>query len=288
MRLDLRRDYLNELGVPQWYARKRLYGAAPSKELVWPDAIDSSVKVENKLNEPIQKQEATVPNSSLPSPSETAVVGLGQALSLVVSGDNSDSIIEVPAESAASREKGVQEDFVAPAADKGSSSAPLIVSAAEGVQIEKRSERVELSLVAYRIGDLLFVDESAVGVVDHSERELLQNIYFACCKEEQLVANVAGFEWPVFSRMDAVASSGVKVDHLLGRWFKSLLVKKVETVVYHGLENHAYAEAMVSGAEDLGVKFVGYDYSLTDMINRPLLKANYWDFLSRHGLLVVD
>ena len=28
VRLDLRRDYLNELGVPQWYARKRLSGAA--------------------------------------------------------------------------------------------------------------------------------------------------------------------------------------------------------------------------------------------------------------------
>jgi len=243
--------------------------------------------VVDKLSEPIQIQESTVPHASLPSLSETAVAGLGQALSLVVSGDNSDSIIGLPVESAVSREKGVQEGFVAPAADKGGRGVPLLVCAGEGGQIEKRSERVELSLVAYRIGDLLFVDESAVGVVDHSERELLQNIYFACCKEEQLVADVAGFEWPVFSRMDAVASSGVKVDHLLGCWFKSLLVKKVETVVYHGLENHAYAEAMVSGAEDLGVKFVGYDYSLTDMINRPLLKANYWDFLSRHGLVVV-
>ena len=36
------------------------------------------------------------------------------------------------------------------------------------------------------------------------------------------------------------------------------------------------------------MKFVAFDYSLTDMINRPSLKANYWDFLYQHGLVVAD
>ena len=41
--------------------------------------------------------------------------------------------------------------------------------------------------------------------------------------------------------MDAVASSGVKVDHLLGRWFKSLLVEKARDSCLSWTENQEHA-----------------------------------------------
>lgn len=263
MRLDLRSEYLKELGVPQWYARKRLLGAAPSQTLVWPEPIERTEAATR------QKSVVSVADQTavkVPAPAKPSAAVPSTALDLVGLSAEPRGLVHVEPESSASLPS------------LGVSSSLAGQASVEGVA------GIDISLVAYKVGALLFVDESAVGAADHSERELLKNIYFACFRGDVPVSDVSGFEWPVFSRMDAVVSAGIEVDALLGRWFQDLLGGQVKGVVYHGRDNQRRVREMLVETGGVDAAFFAFEYSLTDMINRPSIKADYWRFLCAHEL----
>jgi len=263
VRLDLRSEYLKELGAPQWYARKRLLGAAPSQALIWPEPIVKT-EVASRHKPVISVAEPVGEEVSAPAKLSAAVPST--TLDLVGLSAEASGLVHVEPESSVSL----------PSLGVSSSLAPQ--GLVEGV------EGVDISLVAYKVGALLFVDESAVGAADHSERELLKNIYFACFRGDVPVSDVSGFEWPVFSRMDAVVSAGIEVDALLGRWFQDLLGGQVKAVVYHGRDNQRRVREMLVETGGVDAAFFAFEYSLTDMINRPSIKADYWRFLCAHEL----
>lgn len=255
MNLQVRTKYLNALGVPQWYARKRLLGAAESPVLDWPDA--SELPVQTQVNESVV--------SKLP-----VVASINPVVESVgaLSGDRAESS-DLKGNAGRVNDSETEETRL-PAA----------------VALEDSGLK-SLHWRSYRFGDWLFIDEAESGqeVQGFEVPRLLENVVYACRGSVAAFDGQQSFDWPVFQRKEVALIAGVSGEALLARWFDSRLADSPAIVLVQSAHAEVI-EALVASSE-MGARppVLYFPHSLSELVAQPALKRNYWHFLVQSGLV---
>lgn len=254
MDLQVRTKYLNALGVPQWYARKRLLGAAESPVLDWPDA--SELPLQTQVNESVV--------SKLP-----VVESINPAVG---------SVGALPGDRAEASDLKVTANLVAPEPDDTRLPAAMAYEDSGLKSLHWRS---------YRFGDWLFIDEAESGqeVQGFEVPRLLENVVYACRGSVAAFDGQQSFDWPVFQRKEVALIAGVSGEALLARWFDSRLADSPAIVLVQSAHPEVI-EALVASSEISARPSVFYfPHSLSELVAKPALKRNYWHFLMQSGLV---
>lgn len=185
-----RQQALAHIGVVQWYARKRLSGAATSpdwQELGFSSSAEPAKPAKEVLGEkaPISSPEPSVPASAQP-PSAA-----------VSKRENASSVVTIQK------------------TEESKSSTPQLLE----------ELKPALSIKAYLFEGVLVTSEVTRDHPDAEERILASNILFACSGKRSTPIEVYGFEWPVFERRSLQRALGVDRDQLLRRWVDELHTK---------------------------------------------------------------
>lgn len=254
MSLSYRSYYLEQLGVHQWYARKRLLGAATSPDCLFePDTLGQASA---------DGGEVTAQSPAPSGQSGVSSVPLKPAASL---GLDSDNVGNDAAKVLLREVVGVDEQ-------EGESSASAAPSLATQRMHSPSAEH--FSFRAYLVDNFLVTTSIGRDQPDAPERRLAENIVKACKKGRSSLKRTAVFEWPVFVRSGLHAHFSLSGDACLARWLSELCANEPEVHLHFG----AQAEAFRCSDAQSG-KLVVFDFTLSDMLSNTLLKADCWQRL---------
>lgn len=264
MKLQVRSKYLGELGVSQWYARKKLLGASPSPVLKWSEESLSVAKPKGlPLVEVIRSDAATrhTPQSDVGNDiaADRRVPDVPVAESAPVLVDT-----EVPKKTALPTLIG-----------DGSEKRATLVDAVQAIHWR-----------SYRFGSWMFLDisDSEPDVGGFDVPKLVANVVFACRGEVCESDEQQSFNWPVFQRKELASIPGVSGEALLERWLRSILVAPLSCILMHGKEESAGRGILAPLMSKSDAVTACFPHSLSALIARPSLKREYWEFLKKNGL----
>jgi len=255
MRIDIRHDYLKELGVQPWYGTAPLPGAPLSPEYEWPDA--------DQVSSPVEPLSHVVPATGSGELS-TGSASAKQALGMVEP--------RVPEIQSETRDAPVGSHSATQEAPRGRSALALLDAGAEGV--------ARFALYAYAMEELTVFDEGAFQEGQFHEQRLLENVCKACGMSSPQQGASQAFHWPVFERDEL--NTGLEA--LLEKWLPSLHDQKPKKALCLGanLKQKLEKTDVVEGEETAWFYF---PYSLSDMITRGTIKKEFWLFLCENGFV---
>jgi len=244
MNISARQSHLSEMGIPQWYSRFELLGAAqsPSMEII--------------------PQEADL--ASLPS--EKPKITLATTKNLVASTEVLDSVAISKPQNASDIKPEV----------------PVIELSDDCSDIKNAVPRMAQSFVP-PISLAVFVADEYIAISDvgsevsyQEEQVLLQNILKAVVLKGTDFQFKERFSWPVFNSTKVLSDYEGVHEALLARWFDSLQLSQYHPLMYFGSQN----KELIVQSLDSSRSPVFFDDSLSNLLRMPVRKANVWKVLT--------
>lgn len=236
MDLSRREHYCNQLGISQWFARKQLSLGATAESLYVQDLALGPSSDEGSTNDALD-----IP---APSSSGAALVDISDH------GVGAKALLrEVAGESEISSEQQAE--------DKSE----------QGVVA---SPQPNVSLRAYRFGEILITSSIARDRPDASERSLAEGIVRAFAGQAIQLEYYGVFEWPLFEQLLVQAHVANAVGPYLSRWWSECYQAKVIQHLHFGEEQPS--ELALPERKNR----VCFRYSLSEMLISPAFKQDCW------------
>jgi len=265
MDIQSRQNQLSEMGVPQWYARFVLVGAAETPEiniqpLTPPETI---VKVQSL---PVISEPEQMENPQLVTRADAEAVG-------VLISEASQSLIKSPP----SEVSALSEISVLKLENVGDTELKRVASTG-GLEIPN------VSLGAFVAEGYVVVSEMGSNVSHLEEVSLLQNIISVVDKPCSKFEFVGNFSWPVFHSAKVLIGQELLHETLIARWLVSFNLAQCRVLLCFGGQSKEYVQALLndSSQELGGCKAIFFDNSLTDLYKMPLRKKDVWKVLSEN------
>jgi len=271
MRLRERLGYLSEMGVSQWFARRKLLGAAtsclPGDEQGLPEEKSlAEAKGEERLKPVVAGQYVpkdnrvidrnNMPGSRKPStePSSAQIPDIKDltAKSLEVN-ETADSAVELPSPS-------VVTDVPVP---------------------------LNFNVRAYKVAHVLVTTEGGAGdaVSVENEKALLGNILRASGAVVEGVGSLGAFSWPIFNNANLCRLDGVTEQLLLPRFLENCQDDAIYLHLHFGSTLSSIVEGFYRGKPSENKArnaTLCFENSLSQLMGMPMLKAKLWRNLSSH------
>lgn len=249
-RIAFRAQYLQQMGVSQWYARKRLPGAAVSSSAIYQAGVPLPANDSSPSELTVARVEAPVSvSASAPAPnvgSDAAKVALAS--------------LNTPEDSAAN--------------------APLSLDDQQGrPQLSDSARQFSVSVRAYIFESILITSEIERDRADAPERRLANNIVNACLGEAVTILSASEFEWPVFVRNELHDKLAIDGREVCGTWFASLLKSQPSFHIHFGSSDEVLAQA----SQDESIRSFHFTFSLSELLTSPASKALCWKTLLEQG-----
>ena len=280
-----RQLHLAEMGVPQWYSRLNLLGAAQSPDSVYLIA-DNTVVSEGegglRSNQIEGESVQSVISDQGPVDSQSSVSG---ARDLLVSADlaskqkPSENIAQEP--SGASIQAGLQDEVSSARAKVVEQSVPVA-----GDVLVSALSKFALSMYKTENNCLIISEGSHEGVVD-AELSLLRNILSVCsfispgvvqsCQFEQ------SFNWPVFQSSNLQSKQDAPLNQVLKKWVSPFHGCDKGVLLYFGAEYEGVRKLIeldISEQPASNCVLLAFKHSLSDLLRLPAGKADIWNDLS--------
>jgi len=277
-----RQAHLNEMGVPQWYSRFNLLGAAQSPESVFisPDVVSPSADAvyHNK-----DKRRPRVLDCQTDAGAPKRVLGQNPQSAL--------EVLEAKAPSQAEPENLVLSKSLEQRSSVASEALTPVGLSEVGDGKSPLSALDSFSLHLYRTGGCMVVTESS-GVNTHaSELMLLQNILrvseFLSPDEVSNCHYKQGFHWPVFQSLKLKERQNSLVQDLVTRWFSSFVAGECHTFLYFSSNDLSLFDIFLTQLKSAAgekTTALSFPFSLAELLQLPARKSDIWRVLSKSRL----
>ena len=267
MSLSYRSHYLGQLGIHQWYARKRLLGAGPSPDCLFePEVLNLA-----RPNVDSKTASQGLVSAELSAGTVSEMFAASGIVGAPEPGRDPERVVNDAAK-VLLREVAGGDD------QEGGAGVPAATSIV--AQNERVSSGQNFSFRAYLVDRYLVTTSIGRDQPDAPERRLAENIVKACTKDNSSLERAAVFEWPVFSRSGLHAHFALSGEECLARWLSDLCAGEPEVHLHFGMQ----AEA-IKLDEAGGIKQVAFDFTISDMLSNTLLKADCWQRLLAEGVV---
>ena len=254
MDIQSRQTHLSEMGVPQWYTRFALVGAAksPNIDVVSNDELPAVIAPSR-----VAKHEAKAEDAHV-------VEGVVDSLLGEVS-KTLQSRITTP-NLKASKESAV------PASEQSGASEPVEVSKNNTWSL------ADITLGGFVSGPYIVVSEMANSMSHLEEISLLQNMMSVvdhrCAKFEF----TGGFSWPVFKAAKVMGGQASMHEALVKRWLASQALPHRKVMLVFGVNCRDLIEKRLHESSEnvSNYKTLFFDDSLSDIYKMPLRKKDAW------------
>jgi len=244
MNISARQSHLSEMGIPQWYTRFELLGAAssPNMEIIPQEA--------NLASLPVEKPKITLATTK----NLVASTKVLDPVTLLQSQNTLDVKPEVPD----------------------------VVSSDDCSAIKISESQIVQGFVPF-ISLAVFVADEYIAITDvenevsyQEEQVLLQNILKTVAIKDVDFQFKERFSWPVFNSEKVLSGCESIHGSLLTRWFESLHLSQYRPLMYFGSQN----KELIKQSLESGCSLVLFDESLTSLLRMPARKENVWKALS--------
>jgi len=256
-----RAAYLKSLGVVQWYAKKRLPGAASSPELV------------------VQNEAQRMPSASIPAQSSVSSVsvespGAVESIKVLAS-----SISGVESRAAASRHESD--------GDKSSREAGSLAEnpLKEVPALPSKAETRTFAIRSFNAGSVFITSDGQALGPDTAEVDLLRNILRAIGLSNVSLSVLQTFSWPVFELPQSRFESVPAVEDMVSRWLNVNASQQGDKRgprwhLHFGSVSGDMIESVRSRVERPdSLKVLLLPHSLEEMLAMPMKKARVWEVL---------
>jgi len=284
-----RQLHLAEMGVPQWYSRLNLLGAAQSPDSVYLIADDPVMS---------EEQDSLCSNlvdgeSFQPDMRDQGVVGsqggVSGARDLLVSADL--TLNQEGGEKKSDADKSL-ENSVASVQDESevvlSNTGVKLVDPTfpvnDGVQVSALNK---FSLNMYKVENYLIISECGhEGGVD-AELSILKNILSVCTFISPLVVQQCQYEqsfhWPVFKSSSLQSKQDVPLTQVLKEWVAPFHGCDKGVLLYFGAKYEGVCKLIERDINEKSTSScvqLSFKHSLSDLLRLPAGKADIWNVLS--------
>ncbi len=261
--LSDRQAHLSEIGVPQWYARTRLPGAAATPDWV--------------LLSPAELLVAAGDDLALPRDASVQAVDALQ-----------DSSIQTRSALDSLKQPSFQELRDEPSPTESAKSEPSTNKHSSALELEFRIPALstsraldKFSLVLYRTNHGLVFSESIEDGSHPSELQLLKNVLKSLPQLRDVHAAcqyLQTFSWPVFRSLNLQSKQSGELAALLSNWLTPQYSEAVKNVLYFG---DAFPELQRFFSDyfasiSASIHFSAFNHSLAQMIRFPQRKSELW------------
>jgi hypothetical protein len=306
--LQARHAHLAEMGVPQWYSRLNLLGAASSpsfivgalEDIANPSVLLDSSSLISEAKLLLDAQHPPETSSKSGSQSVHAILGavkedVDESLSGPVSERNavkSELIGEgaLPAGSAHDVLPVIGNEAVG----RNDSVSPQLAGVANSVVADgsinsEISALKAFSLQVYKIPGCLVVTESDGGSEQVLEISLLQNIMNAShlVPKGEFESRQA-FHWPIFDSSNLQGKQNPQLKAILEAWFVANIEPGEGVILYFGSDFSSVKsllKVLASSRYPSLEAMLSFQFSLSELLRLPARKAEVWRQVVEHRAL---
>ena len=271
MRLRERLGYLNEMGVSQWFARRKLLGAATSCL----PGDEQGFSEEKSLAEPKSEGRLKSAVAGQHVPKDSRVF-------------ERDNVLESnkPSTEPSSAQIADIKDLTAKSLAVSETTDSSVESASPSVVMEVPVP-LNFNVRAYRVAHVLVTTEGGAGdaVSAENEKALLGNILRASGVVVEGVDSLGAFSWPIFNNANLCRLDGVTEQLLLPRFLENCQDDAIYLHLHFGSTLSSIVEDFSLGKpseNEARNAFLCFENSLSQMMAMPMLKAKLWRSLSSH------